>query len=160
MAGRNALPSVWSVAYDLTRSPTPSGICQGPVRDGGLAIAHRRLLAQDGPPSRYAASRYAASPSRGASWRSFRGRCSACDQSGSERPPSNCSPTNVHMLTPDSSFLARSRLISSFTTFCARRPYQARHARAYIDAASDSVTCILRLSIQRDGDITRRRNGY
>jgi hypothetical protein len=37
--------------------------------------------------------------------------------------------TSDHIRTPDLSFAALSRSISSFTTFCARRPYQARHAR-------------------------------
>jgi hypothetical protein len=54
----------------------------------------------------------------------------------------SASAINVHIRTPDSSLDARRRLIVSFTTCGARRPYQARHTRAYIDAACSSVTRI------------------
>ena len=56
------------------------------------------------------------------------------------------SAINVHIRTPDSSFAARSCLIVSLTTLGARRPYQARHARAYIEAASRSVTRVINAS--------------
>jgi hypothetical protein len=64
------------------------------------------------------------------------------DKEGSSRARGNYSATSVHMRTPNSSFAALSCVIVSLMMQGARRPYQARHARAYIEAASRSVTCM------------------